>query len=533
MKTLGEAILLVILVIFLFLQDWRATLIPTITIPVSLIGTFAFIKAFGFSINTLTLFGIVLATGLVVDDAIVVVENIERNLSETRGDTREAARRAMGEVAGAVVATSLVLIAVFVPGGVHIRNDWAAVPAVLAHHRLLGRHLGLQFADAVAGAGRAADAAAPRASERRRFVVFRWFNRGLRRHPRALSAGARLAAGAPALGRAGVRGRPGADRDRLPERAERVRPRRGPELFHHSGHRPQGASLELHDGHRQAGRGAAPDPPRGPEHLLGARASTSAATAPTGPSIFSSLKPISERPGAAHAAPALVGDLQLKLLAIPGALVIPFLPPPIQGQGSTGGFTFELLDKSSSADFTALAQASEQLMGEATRTGRVGRLFTTFSVDDPQLSVDIDRDKAKSIGVPIGQIGDALGVYLGSQYVNDFDFVNRSYRVYAQAAAPFRASRATSASSTFASQAGGLVALDNLVRLKLGRAPPVISHFNLYPIDRAGGHTAAGRFQRPGHRRHAGGGAQGAAARTWATSGRACPGRRCAPAARR
>ena len=115
MKTLGEAILLVILVIFLFLQDWRATLIPTITIPVSLIGTFVFIKAFGFSINTLTLFGIVLATGLVVDDAIVVVENIERNLSETRGDTREAARRAMGEVAGAVVAMSLVLIAVFVP----------------------------------------------------------------------------------------------------------------------------------------------------------------------------------------------------------------------------------------------------------------------------------------------------------------------------------------------------------------------------------------------------------------------------------
>jgi HAE1 family hydrophobic/amphiphilic exporter-1 len=122
----------------------------------------------------------------------------------------------------------------------------------------------------------------------------------------------------------------------------------------------------------------------------------------------------------------------------------------------------------------------------------VGRLFTTFSVDDPQLSVDIDRDKAQSIGVPIGQIGDALGVYLGSQYVNDFDFVNRSYRVYAQAAAPFRGQPRNIGELYVRSQAGGLVALDNLVRLKLGRAPPVISHFNLYRSIELAGTPAMG-----------------------------------------
>ena len=480
MKTLGEAILLVILVIFLFLQDWRATLIPTITIPVSLIGTFVFIKAFGFSINTLTLFGIVLATGLVVDDAIVVVENIERNLSETRGDTREAARRAMGEVAGAVVAMSLVLIAVFVP-----------VAFISGTTGLLYRQFSLTIAFSVAISAfnsltlspalaallmRAAPQGEP---ERRRFVVFRWFNRAFdatrARYRRALAwqlghlrwAGLAFVGGL-ALTAIVFRGVPSGF---VPDEDQNY--------FIIQAIGPQGASIEYMTGIAKQVEGQLRTRPevRNIFSVLGFNFSGNGANRAT---IFSSLKPISERPGAAHAAPALVGDLQLKLLAIPGALVIPFLPPPIQGQGSTGGFTFELLDKSSSADFTALAQASEQLMGEAPRTGRVGRLFTTFSVDDPQLSVDIDRDKAQSIGVPIGQIGDALGVYLGSQYVNDFDFVNRSYRVYAQAAAPFRGQPSDIGELYVRSQAGSLVALDNLVRLKLGRAPPVISHFNLY-----------------------------------------------------
>src|SRR5206468_2382004 len=153
---------------------------------------------------------------------------------------------------------------------------------------------------------------------------------------------------------------------------------------------------------------------------------------------FVSLAPVSERPGAAHSAQAVIADMQRKLGGIPGAIVIPFLPPPIQGQGSTGGFTFELLDRSGGTGFDTLEQAREQLTGEAMKTGRVGGLFSTFSVDDPQLSLTIDREKAKSIGVSIDQIGNALGIYLGSQYVNDFDFGPRAYRVYAQAGAAYR-----------------------------------------------------------------------------------------------
>jgi HAE1 family hydrophobic/amphiphilic exporter-1 len=196
--------------------------------------------------------------------------------------------------------------------------------------------------------------------------------------------------------------------------------------------------------------------------------------------IFTSLTPVSGREGAEHSALAVVGDMQRKLGAIPGALVIPFLPPPIQGQGSTGGFTFELLDQSGSSDFTELSRAGQDLMAEAGRSGRVGGLFSTFSVDDPQLGVTIDREKAKSVGVSIDQIGDALGVYLGSEYVNDFDFGNRSYRVYAQAAAPFRGQPRDIGQLYVRTQAGSLVALDNFLKITAGPAPSVIGHYNLF-----------------------------------------------------
>jgi HAE1 family hydrophobic/amphiphilic exporter-1 len=197
--------------------------------------------------------------------------------------------------------------------------------------------------------------------------------------------------------------------------------------------------------------------------------------------IFASLAPISERKGAAHSAMALVGDMQRKLLGgIPGAIVVPFLPPPIQGQGSTGGFTFEVLDRSGATEFDTLARAGTELTAEATRTGKVGALFSTFSVDDPQLSLTIDREKAKSIGVSIDQIGTALGVYFGSQYVNDFDLGTRAYRVYAQAEQAFRDQPRDLGQLYVRSQAGSLVALDNLISLQSGVSPPVISHYNLY-----------------------------------------------------
>jgi HAE1 family hydrophobic/amphiphilic exporter-1 len=490
LKTLAEAIVLVILVIFLFLQDWRATVIPTVTIPVSLIGTFAFIKAFGFSINTLTLFGIVLATGLVVDDAIVVVENIERNLGQARCSTREAARRAMKEVSGAVIATSLVLIAVFVP-----------VAFLSGTTGRLYRQFSLTIAFSVAISTFNALTLSPALAAilmrlrpegaRPRFAPFRWFNRAFeatrQRYRRALGwqLGHLRWAGAAFLG--------GLALTLLVFRSVPTGfvPDEDQNYFIVQAIGPQGASLDYMTGIAKQVEGQLRGR-REVQNIFSVLGFNFAGNGANRTTIFASLTPISERGGDAHSAMGVVKALQLPLLAMPGAFIIPFLPPPIQGQGTTGGFTFELLDKSGRPDFAGLAQANEELQGAATKTGRIGGMFTTFSVDDPQFSIDIDRDKAESVGVPFSQISDALGVYLGSQYVNDFDFSNRSYRVYAQASAPFRNQPGAIGEFYVRSRAGGLVTLDNLVRLSTSTAPPVISHYNLYRSIELAGTPAAG-----------------------------------------
>jgi HAE1 family hydrophobic/amphiphilic exporter-1 len=493
LKTLAEAIGLVILVIFVFLQDWRATVIPTITIPVSLVGTFIFIKAFGFSVNTLTLFGIVLATGLVVDDAIVVVENIERNMSKARCDAREGARLAMKEVAGAVVATSLVLIAVFVP-----------VAFLSGTTGLLYRQFSLTIAFAVAistfnaltlspalGAILMRPRRTEEGAESRRFVLFRWFNRGFeatrQRYRRALGWqlghlgwAAAAFAGGLALTLLVFRSVPTGF---VPDEDQNY--------FIVQAIGPQGASLDYMTGIAKQVEGQLRGR-REVQNIFSVLGFNFAGNGANRATIFASLTPISGRAGDAHSAMGVVKALQMPLLGIPGAFIIPFLPPPIQGQGTTGGFTFELLDKSNRPDFGLLAQANEDLNAAAAKTGRVGRMFTTFSVDDPQFAIDIDRDKAESVGVPFSQISDALGVYLGSQYVNDFDFANRSYRVYAQAQAPFRNQPSAIGEFYVRSLSGGLVSLDNLVRLSSATAPPVISHYNLYRSIELAGTPAPG-----------------------------------------
>src|SRR5665213_3320734 len=487
LKTLVEAIILVILVIFFFLQDWRATVIPAVTIPVSLVGTFAFIKAFGFSINTLTLFGIVLATGLVVDDAIVVVENISRNLGETGGDAHAAARRAMGEVAGAVIATSLVLVAVFVP-----------VAFLSGTTGRLYRQFSLTIAFSVAISAFNALTLSPalaallmRPEHPHRFAPFRWFNQGFEavrgRYRRALGWQVHH------LGWAGVAFLAGLALTVFAFRAVPTAfvPDEDQNYFIVQMIGPQGASLDYMTGIAEQAEARLRSRSE-VRHIFSVLGFNFAGNGANRAVIFVSLAPVAERPGRAHAAQAVIADMQRKLGGIPGAIVIPFLPPPIQGQGSTGGFTFELLDRSGGTDFKTLEQAREQLTAEVMRGGRVGGLFSTFSVDDPQLSLTIDREKAKSIGVSIDQIGDTLGIYLGSQYVNDFDFGPRAYRVYAQAAAAYRDQPRDIGELYVRSQAGALVSLDNLVRVKTTVGPPVISHYDLSRSIELGGTPTPG-----------------------------------------
>jgi HAE1 family hydrophobic/amphiphilic exporter-1 len=473
--TLLQAILFVILVIFVFLQDWRTTLIPAITIPVSLVGTFALVKLLGFSINTLTLFGLTLATGLVVDDAIVVIENIQRHIRESDMTVMEAASVAMREITGAVVATSLVLVSVFVPV--------AFFPGTTG---LLYKQFSLTIACSVAISMFNALTLTPALSAlwlRREEVAHRgffgMFNRGLGVfngwYTRTLARLERgrwwvVVAFLCGLGltwwifnRVPTAFVPDEDQDYLIVVIQA----------------PPGASLDFTTGIAKKAIAVLHHTPE-VQSVFAVTGFSFTGSAPNAGLMFAGLKPLKQRPGAEHSAQAIVGRLFGPLMGgISGAIVLPVLPPSVNGLGIYGGFSLEVLDQSGST-VQALADATQGLMGAGRADKRLTSLFSTYTANDPQLLVNIDREKAKSLGVPLSQIDDTLQVLLGSSYVNDFNFNNRAYRVYVQAADRFRTRPGDIRQFYVRSDRGGLVALDNLVTIRETTGPQLISHFNLY-----------------------------------------------------
>jgi HAE1 family hydrophobic/amphiphilic exporter-1 len=490
MITLLQAILLVIAVIFLFLQDWRSTFIPAITIPVSLVGTFIFIKAFGFSINTLTLFGITLATGLVVDDAIVVIENVERHIVEGITEPHNAASVAMKEVAGAVVATSLVLVAVFVPV--------ALFPGTTG---ILFRQFALTIAFSVAISAFNALTLTPALSaiflghhrERVQGRFFRAFNHVVTtgtswyqtsvRH--VLSGAWRYAAFAAFL--VALVGTyflyQKVPRAFIPEDDE------GYLIVVVQA--PQGASLEYTLEAMRKVEAAAANIPE-VEGVFSVGGFSFSGSAPNRAIVFIPLKPFRERQGDQHTAAAVLARLRGPLMGIPEALVIPFNPPAIQGLGQFGGFQFVLEDQGRNT-LQALADTANRLSAESRTNPDLAGLFSSFTANDPQYLVHIDREKAKSLQVPLNQITNALQVYMGSVYVNDFDFNNRAYRVYVQADQKFRAKAKDIAQYYLRSDTGKMIPLDNLVSIEQTSNPQVISHYNLFRSAEIDGSAAPGR----------------------------------------
>jgi len=486
LKTLAEAILLVILVMFLFLQNWRSTVIPAITIPVSLVGTFAFIKLFGFSINTLTLFGIVLATGIVVDDAIVVIENIERHMSEYKKGARQAAHDAMREVFNAVVVIGLVLVAVFVPVAffpgttgrlyqqfsltiafsvvLSVFNAVTLTPALSA--LLLDRqtHAHGRFfrgVNRVIDAGTNGYVRALRFSLTHRFVLILFF--------------------VASLGLTWVVFR-SVPTSFVPSEDEGY--------FLSIVQAPAGASLEYTTRvAEQAEKILFKDP-----DILAAfsvMGFSFSGAAPNNGLIFTRLKPYDQRRGASHSLNAVLGRVRGPLAAIPGATIVVFPPPAIQGLSAFGGFQFEVLDQTG-GPISGLTATLGALAGASAKSTRVVGAFSTFRANDPQLEVTIDRDRARSLGVPLREVTDALQVFVGSQYVNDFDFNNRAYRVYVQADQRFRAQPGDLGQLYVRSQTGKLVRLDNVVHFTEVTAPQVINHFNLFRSAEISGNAAPG-----------------------------------------
>ncbi len=481
--TLIQAIILVILVIFIFLQDWRSTLIPAITIPVSLIGTFAFIKILGFSINTLTLFGLTLATGLVVDDAIVVIENVQRHITEGITEPHNAASVAMKEVAGAVVATSLVLIAVFVPV--------AFFPGTTG---ILFKQFALTIAFSVAISAFNALTLTPALSaiflghrgvkENR---LFRGFNRGMtaftRTYQGALHHILRFETIALIFFAAGL----GVTYWVYQHVPKGFIPQEDQGYFMVAIQAPQGASLNYTS---NITKQVALEMSKAPE-ILGTFA-VAGNGAPNLGIVYGTLTDFTKREGEAHSADTIINRLRGPLSAISGATVVPFAPAAVQGLGQYGGFQFVLEDLTGSS-LQALADVTHEVVKEGNSGAEVAGLFSTFTANDPQLEVTFDREKAKGLGVPLSQITDALQVYMGSVYVNDFDFNNRAYRVYVQADKQFRSQPKDIGQYYVRSNAGQMIPLENLVTVQQTAAPQVISHYNLFRYAEIDGSPAAGR----------------------------------------
>jgi len=486
--TVGSAILLVILVIFIFLGDWRTTMIHFIATPVSLIGTFIFVKLLGFSINTLTLFGITLATGLVVDDAIVVIENIERHIAEGEHDSHKAAAAATAEITSAVVATSLVLVAVFVPV--------AFFPGTTG---ILFRQFALTIAFSIAISAFNALTLAPvlaaiflRDSHRQKWWWLQKFDDGVvvltRGYRSLLGFLLKYKLAMMVLFFAGL----GFTYFVFKHVPTGFVPDEDQGYFIIVMQAPSGASLEYTKGIGNQVAHMLSDVSEAEGTFSIAGFGFSGSTSNQG-LIFVPLKPFSQRKGDQHTATAIVNRVRPRLFGISGAIVFATLPPAIQGLGQFGGFQFVVQDQGAHT-LEELAATTHDIIRQATarKDKDLVGLYTSYTANDPQYLVTIDREKAKSLHVPLSQITDTLSVYMGSSYVNDFDFNNRSYRVYVQADKQFRAQAQDMNQFYVRSDSGAMVPLDNLITITQTTTPQVISHYNLFRSAEIDGSAAPG-----------------------------------------
>ena len=484
--TVGSAILLVILVIFIFLGDWRTTMIHFIATPVSLIGTFIFVKLLGFSINTLTLFGITLATGLVVDDAIVVIENIERHIAEGETDSHKAAAAATGEITGAVIATSLVLVAVFVPV--------AFFPGTTG---ILFRQFALTIAFSIAISAFNALTLAPvlaaiflSGPHRQKWWLLQKFDDGVvvmtRGYRSLLGVLLRYKLAMMVLFFAGL----GLTYFVFKSVPLGFVPDEDQGYFIVVMQAPSGASLEYTKAIGKQVSDMLSDVSEAEGTFSLAGFGFSGSTSNQG-LIFVPLKPFSQRKGEQHTAAAIVNRVRPRLFGISGAIVFATLPPAIQGLGQFGGFQFVIQDQGAHT-LEELAGTTQDIIRQARAGKDLVGLYSSFTANDPQYLVTIDREKAKSLHVPLSQITDTLGVYMGSSYVNDFDFNNRSYRVYVQADKQFRSEARDMKQFYVRSDSGAMVPLDNLIAVTQTTTPQIISHYNLFRSAEIDGSAAPG-----------------------------------------
>jgi multidrug efflux pump len=498
--TIGEAIILVVLVVILFLQTWRAAIIPIVAIPVSLIGTFFVMAMFGFSLNNLSLFGLVLAIGIVVDDAIVVVENVERNI-EAGLSPHDAAVKSMDEVGGALIAIALVLSSVFIPSAfiTGISGEFYRQFALtIAGATIISLVVSLTLSPALC-----ALLLKPHASaEKDRWWevpihgFFRVFNRGFSALTRGYGwLSARLVRvavlmlvvyaviigfGLNEFRKTPVGFIPNVDRGYLIIVTQL----------------PPAASLARTDEVNRRAVDIALKVP-GIAHAVNIVGFSGATftRAPNSGAIFVTLKPFEERAkDPRQSAGAIVGQLFARLSAIQDGAIFVVAPPPVSGIGNAGGFRMMIEDRAGLGS-DALQGAVFAMMGAAAKTEGVSRVFSLFETKTPQIYLDIDRTKAQLLGIRIPDVFAALQIYLGSAYVNDFNLLGRTYRVIAQAASGYRKDTKDILNIRVRNSSGGTVPLGAFTTVRSTSGPYRVPRYNLYPAAELDGAAAPGYSQ--------------------------------------
>jgi len=482
--TLLEAILLVVIVVILFLQTWRASIIPLLAVPVSVVGTFAVMHLFGFSINALSLFGLVLAIGIVVDDAIVVVENVERNI-EAGLTPRDATYRAMREVSGPIIAIALVLVAVFVPlafitglTGQFYRQFALTIAISTVISAVNSLTLSPALAAMLLKGHDAPKDALTRGMDRVFGRFFAGFNRVFKRGSEAYGGGVQKAirrktpmlvlyAGLILVTLGLFKIVPGG-----------FVPAQDKQYLIGFAQLPDGATLDrTEDVIRRMTDITLKTP--GVEHAvafpgLSINGFTNSSNSGI---VFATLKDFDQRSGKALSAGAIAGKLNAQYGQIQDAFIVMFPPPPVQGLGTTGGFKLQLEDRGG-LGYEALDQAVKAFMAKAYKTPELAGMFTSYQVNTPQLYADIDRTKARQLGVAVTDVFDTMQIYLGSLYVNDFNKFGRTYSVRVQADAPFRARAEDIGQLKVRSSSGEMVPLSALMKVQNSVGPERAMRYN-------------------------------------------------------
>ncbi len=485
--TLIGSVLLVVLVIYIFLQRFKTTLIPAVAIPVSLVGSFIFMKLLSFSINTLTLFGIVLAIGLVVDDAIIVVENIERFIKEKNMPPKDAAIEGLKEIFGAVIASSLVLITVFVP--------IAFFPGITGK---LYKQFALTIAFSIFFSAFVSITLTPAMSalllskkEEKSFKFFEKFNSWLEK----VIAKYKIILEKIILKRKQVftifLGLLAATVLLFQVVPQSFVPTEDQSYFTVMLQAPEGYSLE---NTRKINDKIIKALQTEKDEIIGVFDFTGYSFTGVSPNkgiMFVILKPTEERKGKYHSSEEIVKRINVEFSKIPDAIINAFGPPAIDGIGTVGGFQFEIKDDASHT-LEELSTTTQNVISEGYQSLKLSNLYTTFTANNPQIDVQVDKLKAKQMNLSLKDIYDTLQISMGSYYVNDFTYLNKSYRVYVQADNAFRRNFEDIGQLYVRNNEGQMIPVSNLITYKMNYNPDTINHYNLRRSTEISGEAASG-----------------------------------------